>query len=457
PADSPSGRLWVAHRDRLQRLLDRLRVGGPKPRTDRYDPIGLRVLLGLGLVVAFAFAGDSVSDRLRSAFRFGPSQAQIAEARLDAWVTPPAYTGRPPVMLADGARGGFRPDLKGEAIEVPERSQIVVRTAGTVLKALALEIEPDGGPVMRLEADASAPVSDGRPAGVIELKSELKTSATVRVVTRGVQMVSWRFKVIPDTPPKIALTKNPESLPRGSLKLSYKVEDDYGVITIDGRLRRVARKAGDPATAWARPKPKTGPRLPMMRPPHLVLRLPRDNARSADGVSFHDLGAHPWAGTRVRLGLVAKDALEQTGRSEVVEFVLPARQFRKTLAKAIVEQRRKLVEDSRNVPDVLEGIEAITFAAADFNMDRGVFLGLRAVYHRLQLDRNAKTPHGTRQVLASAVEHLWHIALRAEDGNLSAAERRLRDAQDRLAEALKNGATDEELRQLMQELRQALN
>ena len=36
-----------------------------------------------------------------SAFRFGPL-SKGAEARLDAWITPPAYTGKPPIMLADG-------------------------------------------------------------------------------------------------------------------------------------------------------------------------------------------------------------------------------------------------------------------------------------------------------------------------------------------------------------------
>ena len=44
-------------------------------------------------------------------------------------------------------------------------------------------------------------------------------------------LLSWPFQVIPDNPPKIALTKDPERTPRGALKLFYKVEDDYGVVS----------------------------------------------------------------------------------------------------------------------------------------------------------------------------------------------------------------------------------
>ena len=48
------------------------------------------------------------------------------------------------------------------------------------------------------------------------------------------------------------------------------------------------------------------------------------------------------------------------------------------------------------------------------------------------------------------------MALRIEDGNLSDAERALKAAQERLSKALEEGASDEEIQRLMQELRQAL-
>ena len=77
------------------------------PRTDRYDPFALRALLLLGVFALMVVVGDSAADRLWSAFRFSPL-SKGAEARLDAWITPPSYTGKPPIMLADGGVTGPR-------------------------------------------------------------------------------------------------------------------------------------------------------------------------------------------------------------------------------------------------------------------------------------------------------------------------------------------------------------
>ena len=41
--------------------------------------------------------------------------------------------------------------------------------------------------------------------------------------------VTWSFNAIPDLPPTIALAKDPQEQRRGSLLLSYQLEDDYGV------------------------------------------------------------------------------------------------------------------------------------------------------------------------------------------------------------------------------------
>jgi uncharacterized protein (TIGR02302 family) len=131
-------------------------------------------------------------------------------------------------------------------------------------------------------------------------------------------------------------------------------------------------------------------------------------------------------------------------------MVLPERRFEKPLARAVVEQRRKLVADSRTRGQVVKALEALTLEPEGFIDDNTVYLGLRSVVHRLQ--RPVR-----RATLKSAVDQLWHIALRIEDGDLSDAERALRDAQDKLSKALEDGASEEEIKQLMQELRQALN
>jgi uncharacterized protein (TIGR02302 family) len=255
--------------------------------------------------------------------------------------------------------------------------------------------------------------------------------------------------VIPDHPPKIALTKEPERTPRGGLKLTFKVEDDYGVVSAESRIHRLRPKEDASPTAWARPEANRGPRPPLERPPALVLRLPRAYPKQAEGQSFHEIGDHLWAGMKVELTLVAKDLAGQTGRSEPIELVLPERRFTKPLARAVVEQRRRLAEDPRDRMQVARALDALTLEPEEFIEDLQVFLGLRSAYWRLNRDA---TRDGRNGVMAQ----LWSIALRIEDGNLTDAERALRAAQERLSKALEEGASDEEIQKLMQELRQAL-
>src|SRR5262245_53189626 len=194
--DPRTAALWRVHRLRLATLLQKLRVGHPSPRTDRYDPFALRALLLLGVFVLLVAVGDSVSDRLRSAFRFG-ALAKGAEARIDAWITPPTYTGKPPVMLADGSFSGLRAQEKPAGpIEIPDRSVLVVRGSGAALGALMLESPGSDGAAQRVEAPAPAGAGD-----VAELKLDVRKSGTVSVYGGGTHLLSWPFVVIPDHPP----------------------------------------------------------------------------------------------------------------------------------------------------------------------------------------------------------------------------------------------------------------
>jgi uncharacterized protein (TIGR02302 family) len=447
--DPRTAALWRTHRQRLAALLAKLRVGLPSPRADRYDPFALRALLLLLVCLLLVLVGDSASDRLRSAFRFGPL-AKGAEARLDAWITPPTYTGKPPIMLADGADHGQLTDRtalskRAGPIEVPDRSQLILRATGAGVGALSLELSGGEGPPQRLEAPAPAGPSD-----VSELKLELRRSATLTAYADGTALASWPLLVIPDHPPKIALTKEPERTPRGTLKLSFRVEDDYGVASAEGHIRRLRSKQEPSATAWARREGAAkGPRPPFERPPALALRLPHAYPKKAEGQSLHEIGDHPWAGMKVQLTLVAKDLANQTGHSEPIELVLPERRFTKPLARAVIEQRRRLVEDARDRLQIARALEALTTEPDGFIDDLQVYLGLRSAYWRLQRQ-------DSRAARNSVIAQLWNVAVRIEDGSLTDAERALRAAQERLQKALEENASDEEIQRLMQELRQAL-
>lgn len=448
--DSPATRaIWQAHRQRLAKALEKLRVAPPRPDTPRHDPWALRSLLLLAVITLTALVGNNFSDRIAGAFRF-QSGSSALQARVDAWVTPPAYTARPPIMLADGgnAANGSLNNHAGLS-EVPDRSQLIVRASGVDPEAVNLEVQPEGEqPVLIQAGDAEAP---GRTATqVAELRYELRQSARVRLLVDGRETAAWTFSVIADRVPEIALVEEPAVTQRGSMKLNYRVADDYGVATAQAKVVRAPQAEDDPGTAWARPEALTGPRLPLQRPPELNLRLPRTNAKDGEAITHLELGSHPWAGLRVMMTLEATDVAGQVGTSEAIELVLPQRVFKNPLARAIVEQRRKLVEDSRNRKAVERALAALTIEPEGFIDDVQVYLGLRSAYYRLQRD-------ATRPGLDSVIDQLWDVALRVEDGDLSDAERRLRDAQEKLSQALQDGSSDEEIQQATEELRQALN
>ena len=119
------------------------------------------------------------------------------------------------------------------------------------------------------------------------------------------------------------------------------------------------------------------------------------------------------------------------------------------MAKALVEQRRLLALDANSKPYVLALMDAITVRPEDTIKNLSHYLGIMTARSRLKYA-------ATEDALRDVADYLWEMALVIEDGALSAAERRLRQAQEALKQALENGASDEELEQLMAELREAM-
>lgn len=439
--------LWQAHRERLARAIARLRVGTPRPRTDRFDPWALRGLAVLLLIPMALLVTGSLGDRLAAAFRFGVTGAG-APTRVDAWITPPPYTALAPVLLSEGSQPVANDDgEKKTFFEVPEHSLLTLRGVGFGSGGVSLEVLSDGAPgPLRVNPEKPKP---GDTSSVSEVRYEFRKPARIRALSSSGELGEWTFDVVADALPKISMTKAISATPRGSMRVSYKAEDDYGVASAEVKLQLLPPKPGDPRTSWARPPPLTGPRLPLERPPVLSLRIPRAGAKKVDTSTLLEVGEHPWAGQRVKLWLEATDVGGQVGRSKPIEIVLPSRHFKNPLARALIEQRRKLAEDSRNRPTVARALDALTLEPEGFINDTSVYLGLRAIYHRL--DREA-----SRGALKESVDELWQIALQVEDGDLSRAERALKDAQDKLSDALQKG-DDKEIQEALADLKKKLN
>ena len=148
--------------------------------------------------------------------------------------------------------------------------------------------------------------------------------------------------------------------------------------------------------------------------------------------------------------LVARDQAGQSGQSQPYEFVLPERTFTKPLAKAVVEQRKKLVRDPGAPDSVANALDALTLGDEKVIDDSTIYLALRNAYWRLRGDQS-------REGIASVVDQLWDVALRIEEGDLPEAERAVKQAQDALSKALQENSSPEQIKQLVDELRDALS
>ncbi|MEG6507861.1 TIGR02302 family protein [Methyloligella sp. 2.7D] len=441
PVDADTHALWAVHRRRLAETIKRLKPSWPAPRNDRRDPYAIRGGLFLLLFVAIVIAGPNLRERLASAFSPAPSQSQ-ALLRLDAWVTPPVYTGQAPIVLADGSEqlGGGAGTFR--ALSIPERSNLVVRANAPEGESVKLTLKPD-------QENAEAVDIEPLPgkSGLIEFQEKILTPGTAQVSIAGNTVASWRFGLIDDKDPTIKLSEKPTTTPRSALRLAYAASDDYGVASAEARFALVnASAANDLLGGLAGLKAGDDP---LLQPPVINLPLTKANAREVQGRATQDLTAHPWAGLPVAMTLYAKDQAGQTGSSETYRFILPERQFTEPLAKAVVEQRKKLVRDRNSADNVMRALDALTLGGKQVIPDPRVYLGLRSTYWRLADDRSP-------EAIASVVEQLWDIALRIEDGDLPEAERKLKAAQKALQDALQNGASPQEIQQRMDELRQAL-
>ncbi|MGB6350697.1 MAG: TIGR02302 family protein [Pseudolabrys sp.] len=418
--------LWRAHVERALLSARKFKAGWPAPRLSLRDPMALRALVLILVAASFFAAGGERVKRVAAAFDWRGVVAP-ANFRIDAWVTPPVYTARAPVMLP-----GLRPgeNVQNAApVSVPAGSQLVIRSTGKV----RFDIVRKGG-IEDAPAEARAPL----PAGTEEQRLLIKGDGSVAVHgVLGSDLV-WNFTAIPDRAPNIELIKEPERQARGALRLDYKMDDDYGVIEAKATF------------ALKDEQPTEKPRHPLFAAPDYALTLPQARTRSGAAQTTHDLTEHAWAGAEVVLTLTARDEAGNEGRSQSRDITLPQRIFVKPLARALIEQRRILALDAETKPTVLTALDALTIAPEHFTPESGIYLGLRSIYHGLE---NAKSDDALREVVA----RLWDMAVQLEDGNVSQAEQALRQAQEALRQALKRGASEEEIKKLMEQLRAAMD
>lgn len=423
--------LWREHQKRMADQLGSLGADLPRTRVPERDPWGLRAVAALLLVTAFAFSYGPSGGRISDGFNAHAARDTVPP-RIDAWVTPPAYTGKPPVFLtADANQAAL-------TFNVPQGSDVSLRVTGGSGEETLSYADASGN--ARTIDPAGPKATTAKPAAATpklrQFTGKLTVDGTLTLKSGEADLGHWAFTVIPDKPPQIHFVGEPKRAANGAFELSYQIDDDYGAAT------------GKAVFALADPQAPNA--HPLYGPPELPLSLPRRGGKTNVAKTTKDLTEHVWAGDSIKLTLVATDDAGHTATSETKTLVMPERPFSNPLARAVIEQRRLLALDANAKNHVLDLVDAITIRPEDTFDNIAHYLAIMSARSRLKMA-------DSDDQLRNEVSYLWEIALGIEEGNLSAAEKRLRQAQQALQDAIKNGASDAEIEKAMKELREAMN
>ena len=419
-ADDPMSRaVWDAHRIRMAARAAQARPVEPDLKLASRDPYALRYMALTLLVIGVTFGSLWRVAALSDMTPGGPALA--AGPTWEGWARPPADTGKPTLYLAD---------LTGETLTLP---------AGT-----AISLRLYGEPGTLILAETVSGRTDAPPAS--QTSQDFTATKSGSIAIEGPGGRTWQIALLPDRPPAIMPKGDMTREADGRFKQAFTATDDYGVtkgeVTIALDLAAVDRRYGlttDPEAA----KPVT-----------LDLPLPmKRDRRQVDQTLIDDLSKDLLANLPVTMIFQATDAAGQTAQSAPLKTTLPGRRFFDPLAAALIEMRRDLLWNRSNAPRVVQVLKAVTYQPEGVIRNQKAYLRLRVLI--AELDRNATTL--TPELRDSLAEELWQISLMIEDGDLASALERLKRAQDRVDQAIKNGASPAEIDALMQEMQQALN
>ncbi|PRY93640.1 uncharacterized protein (TIGR02302 family) [Hasllibacter halocynthiae] len=420
PSDPATSAIWAAHQRRMAARLKGARAVPGDLRASARDPFALRYVAMLALALGLLF-GPAL--RLGAApdlppLALGPSDGPPPGPAWEGWIAPPAHTGLPVLYLAD---------QDAQVLRVPEGSEITLRLYG---EGLTLDETID---------------ADGPEGG--EGAFALTADGPGLLAIRGPGGREWGVEPLPDAPPEVASAGPMERTPEGETQLPFALRDDYAVTAGTARIA-LDLPAVDRIFHLA---PEPEPREAFV----LDLPLPISGDRGAfEEILVADLARHPFAGLPVVVTLRAEDGAGQLSAPFSIEGSLPQRRFFDPLARAVIEQRQALLWNREvNAADARLLLRAVSHRPQDAFSNEVTYLRLRTVIRRLEAFLAAGPLTAERR--DEVTDALWDVAVEIEEGRLSDALARMQAAQERLADAIENGATEEEIAELMQELREA--
>ncbi|NNE51944.1 MAG: TIGR02302 family protein [Sulfitobacter sp.] len=417
--DDASMAVWRAHKARMAARAEAARpVPGDLRVSDR-DPYALRFVAILAFAVALIFGSIW---RVGSVAEMAPGGGDLAGGPVwEGWAEPPRYTGKPTLYLND---------QESSALELPAGTLITVRFYGEV-GALMLSESVSGR-----SAEGLDPADPNQDFAIVQ-------NGTISIA--GPNGRAWEIAMRPDAPPEVEVLGAPEVSALGETRLPFAARDDYGVEAGEARITLDLVALDRAYGLTVDPDPRPGITVPLPTP------IAGNRAAFEENL-IDDFSKHPWANLPVRITLGVLDAAEQKGETPAEEMILPGRRFFDPAAAAVIEMRRDLLWSRSNASRISQVLRAVSYRPSEVFRTETTGLRLRRLIHRLEVHARYGLGEEAQENLA---EDLWGLALELEEGVLADALERMRRAQERLREAMKNGASDEEIAELMDELRRA--
>jgi uncharacterized protein (TIGR02302 family) len=420
--DAASRRVWLAHLARMQARLVAARAVPGDLRLASRDRFGLRYVALTAFVVALGFGAPSrVTEITEIAQIPGRAEAVALGPSWEAWVQPPAYTGRPSLYLNEVER---------PTLQLPQGSRVTVRFYG-----------------QQGVMSVSESLSDRGEVDPTEMAQDFEIERSGRLSIRGPAGRDWEVTALVDQPPQVQLVGLAARERGGVMRQDFTASDDYGVtggevhVALD--LDAVERRFG------LAPDPE--PRAALVLP----LPMPASGSRAVIEDAFlEDFSQHAWANLPVTIAFTVEDARGQIGETPATQMILPGRRFFDPMAAAVIELRRDLLWTRANAARVDEILRAIAHRPQEAFRSPEARIRYMETHAVLlaALDQGGLDGE-TRDDLAQL---MWDLAVLLEEGDLADARERLRRAQERLDEAVRNGADPAEVAELMEELREAM-
>ncbi|MCY4306034.1 MAG: DUF4175 domain-containing protein [Aestuariivita sp.] len=417
--DSDSVSVWLEHKRRMIVRLSSIKAVKPNLQISARDPFAVRYMALLAFTVAIFFGSNS-SNQLPN-IKQTIQTTSVTGPIWEAWAEPPRYTKLPTIYFNE---------LKEETVTLPQGTQIILRfytNTGTNLFEETVSGQPQ----------ENSTGADLAQSFMVNQSGELRINSS--------EELHWTIQMIEDTRPQITVLGPTSIGTLGRFSLPFDAQDDYGIekgeAIISLNLDEVNRLHG----LRINPEPRN--------PISVALPMPITGDRS-DFIETltEDFTRHPWANLPVKVQLSVSDIIKNKSDSDIYLTNLLARRFFDPLAAAIAEQRRDLLWSRANAVRVAQVLRALSNKPEDIFPKETIYLRLRVTLRQLEAHTQNGLTHEQQDKIAEA---LWDIALQIEEGDLGNALERLHRAQDRLSEAMRNGASDQEIAELMQELRKA--